>query len=321
VGPHTIQVRVTHCAVMLPEELRVFEGLKDRLPADEEGVPLGTMCSGIVDLVGERVPARCGLKEGLRVAAFGSPYVYHAALLSVPANLVVELPKKVNHEEGAFAGQGALALQCLRASGLQIGETLLVFGSGMLGQMIAQLARAAGITPILVDESDHRLTRARNVGITHALLPEKDALVREVDRVTRGLGADGAILTPDAEPTAGHWAVMLLRWKGRLVVTGSGGDRLGARSLEEKELTLTTVRTAGAGHGDPAYEKATLAYPAQEVRWTVRDNMLVFLELLAERKVQVSPLISDRIPLERAPRLYEKIFRAPQTVIGATLTL
>jgi NADPH:quinone reductase-like Zn-dependent oxidoreductase len=306
---------------MLPEEHRIFENLKDRLPADEEGIPLGMMCSGLIDAVGDRVPPRFGLKEGLRVAAFGNPYVYHATQLSVPANLVVELPKKVNHEEGAFAGQGALALQCLRACGLQIGETLLVFGGGMLGQMIAQLARAAGITPILVDESDHRLTRARNVGVTHAVLPEKEALVREVDRVTRGLGADGAIITPDAEPTAGHWAVLLLRWRGKLVVHGSAADRLSARALEEKELTLSAVRSAGAGHGDPGYERGTVEYPRQEVRWTVRDNMLVFLDLLAERKVQVSPLVSDRMPLERAPRLYEKIMRAPQTVIGATLTV
>ncbi|MBX3727568.1 MAG: zinc-binding alcohol dehydrogenase [Candidatus Sumerlaeia bacterium] len=315
--PHNVLIRVTHCAVLLPHERVVLDTVADRLGKDEEGVPLGMMCSGILDGVGEQVS---GLKEGLRVAAFGSPYVYHAGVLSVPARLVVELPKKVNHEEGAFAGLGAMAIHAFRASGTALGETLLVFGAGMLGLLVAQVARAAGVTPILVDESDHRLAKARNVGIAHAVLEEREALVREVDKLTRGLGADAAMVTPDANAAAGHWAVMMLRTKGRLVMQGGAGERLPARALEEKELALTAVHSGGPGHGDPGYESGRTPYPRAEVRWTVHDNMLVFLDLLAERKVQVSPLVSDRMPLERADRLYEKIRQAPHTVLGAMLT-
>lgn len=318
VGERTVVIRVSHTALMLPEELEIIPRAAKKLKKDIDGLPLGAMCSGIVDQVGSVVK---DLKPGLRVAAFGSPYVYHASVLSVPASLVVELPKKVNHEEGAFAGQGALALNLFRASGVALGETVVIFGAGMTGVLAAQIARAAGAVPLLVDSSENRLTKARNVGISQTVKLEKDVLVKEVDRLTGGQGADAAIVTADASPKGGGWATLLLRWGGRIVVNGPGGDNLAASMLADKELSLVAISTAGAGHGEPAYERDGVQFPRGFVRWTVRDNMLVFLNLLAERKVQISPLITERTPLERAPHVYNKIQRSEDGVIGAVLTI
>lgn len=317
-GERTVLVRVTHCALMLPEEIEVLATVRERSKGSSEGVPLGGMASGIIDDVGARVS---GFKAGLRVAAFGRPYVYHAASLSVPENMLVELPKKVNHEEGAFAGQGAMALHAFRSSGALIGETMMVFGAGMSGCLIAQVARAAGVQPILVDASEHRLTKARNVGITHAVPFDRDSMIREIDKETEGEGADVAVVTAEAEPRAVALAAMALRPGGRIVFAGTTAEALPARVLEEKEISVRFARTGGAGHGDPRYEEQGLRYPREQVRWTVTENMKAFLTLVSERKVQISPLITERIPLERAPYAYEKIQRAPATVIGGVLTL
>jgi hypothetical protein len=81
------------------------------LQPGEDGIPLGYSCSGTIEKVGEAVR---NLREGFRVACYGAPYVYHAEMLSVPRNLAVELPKKVNHEEGAFTGIGAIAMHAFR---------------------------------------------------------------------------------------------------------------------------------------------------------------------------------------------------------------
>lgn len=317
-GARTVQIRVSHSAVWLPDELALISVAAKRLKKGQDGLPLGRMCSGILDAIGQRAT---GLKEGLRVAAFGEPYVYHAGNLSVPATLVVELPKKVNHEEGAFAGQGAVAMNLFRATGSGLGETVLVFGAGMTGILAAQIARAAGTVPVLVDESDHRLSKARNVGITHASLPERDEFVREIDKLTGGQGADAAIVTSDSFATASEWAAMALRVGGTLVLGEGSPGTPPVEEIEAKELTVRAVRGGGAGHGDPHFEQQGVVPPRQLVRWTVRDNMVVFLNLLADRKVQIAPLISERIPLERAPHLYDKIARSPQTAIGAVLTL
>jgi threonine dehydrogenase-like Zn-dependent dehydrogenase len=53
----------------------------------------------------------------------------------------------------------------------------------------------------------------------------------------------------------------------------------------------------------------------------MRENMVYFMTLLAERKVQISPLIAERAPLERAPALYDKVRRTPDALFGAVLTL
>src|SRR5690606_8578168 len=215
----------------------------------------------------------------------------------------VELPKKVNHEEGAFTGQGALALHLFRASQVVLGESLLIFGAGMAGTRAAQIARAAGASPLLIDESEARLTKARSVGITLTCKPDKEALVREVDKLTGGHGADAAIITSDAPPKSGAWATMLLRANGRIAVGGNAARELTAPMLAEKELALRAVSTAGAGHGDDAFERQGITPQRSHVRWTVRENMIVFLNLLAERKVQITPLVTERTALERAPHL------------------
>ncbi len=317
VGRGTVVIRVSHSALLLPDELDMIRTIPSQLKKGQDGLPLGMMVSGIVDEVGEGVEE---LKAGLRVAAFGNPYVYHATHLSIPSKLVIELPKKVNHEEGAFVGQGARSLHMIRVAEVAIGENVLVFGGGMTGNLVAQVARAAGANPIVVDESDFRLAKARNVGITSAFPLDQNALLREVDKLTDGLGADTAIITADAPPHAVKWAAALLRFGGRMLLTREETEPLPAKALHEKEITVRTVSTASPGHGDRRYELEGLGYPHRYVRWTLRDNMLVFLNLLAERKVQISPLISERVPLDRAATLYEKVQRANQAVIGAILT-
>lgn len=318
VGPGTVVVRVSHSALMLPTELDMIPQAARRVAKGVDGLPLGMMVSGILDEVGAGV---VGLKGGLRVAAFGAPYVYHATHLSVPASLVIELPKKVNHEEGAFVGQGAIAVHQVREAGVGLGETVVVFGAGMAGQLAAQVARAAGANPIVVDEVDHRLTKARNVGIAAAFAPGDEALVREISTMTHGEGVDAAIVTADAPAKAMEWAAMYLRPQGKLVVATGNGAPLPSDLVVEKELRVVATNSAGPGHGDEAWERKGFAYPRGLVRWTVRGNMEVFLGLLAERKVQISPLVSERYPLDRATACYEKIERTRGTTIGAVLTV
>jgi threonine dehydrogenase-like Zn-dependent dehydrogenase len=318
VGEGTVRVRVSHSALSLPEEFEFLRTIAGRLKPGEDGLPMGCMCSGILEEVG---PGVRNLKEGLRVAAYGAPYVYHAGRLSVPATLVVELPKKVNHEEGAFAGVGAVAMNLFRAAEVTLGESLLVFGAGMTGILLAQIARAAGVSPVITDAHENRLAKARNVGIPHTPRDEVAGLVTEVTEVSGGLGADAAVLTLDAPADAFERATQLLRPGGRVVVCSRQWERCSTELLLEKELVLRAVVSAGPGRHDPTYERLGVRYPVSLVRWTVRDNMQVFLNLLADRRVQITPLITERLPLERAEVAYDKIARSQNGIIGAVFSV
>ncbi len=302
-------MRVSHSAVTLPDELEQIAAAPQSLPEGEDGHPLGSCASGTVLSIGPMVST---LKAGVRVAVTGRPFVYHAGMLVVPEQLVVELPKKVNQEEGAFTGIGAHALNLFRSAGMQLGETALIFGADLLGFLIAQIARSAGVIPILVEASDFRLKKAATLGIPHNLQPDPELVIRTVDTETDGLGADAAFITRPDDIQSFNAAAKLLRPGGTIVLCAEMYQPVRLDEVTAKGLHITTAKDAAP---------LDSTSPGREIRWTHRDNMGCFCQLLAERRVQVSPLVTDRSPIDRAPTAYEKARRNPDGAIGMVFTI
>ncbi|MDX2177352.1 MAG: zinc-binding alcohol dehydrogenase [Candidatus Sumerlaeia bacterium] len=314
-----VQVRVSHSAVPVADDLARMPAAAAARGARGEGLPLGSGVSGIIEEAGQGVKR---LRAGLRVAAYGVPYVYHAERLVVPQNLVVELPKKVNHEEGAFVGQGAIAVNMLRRSGLQLGETAIVFGAELLGLLACQVLKAAGVHALLIDPSELRLNKARSIGVSSCLRPDDpDAVVRAVEAMTDGLGADAAFLTRPGDALSLRAAAELLRPRGRIVLGAQPGRAELPARVAEKQLALEIADDPGPGRGLAAFERHGLEFPREFVRWNERDNMACFAALLGERKVQITPLVTDRVPVERAGSLYEKAMRGADQILAAVLTM
>jgi NADPH:quinone reductase-like Zn-dependent oxidoreductase len=315
-----VLIRVSHTAMDFHEEMRQVRGIAaGAREGRRDPVPIGGCASGLVEAVGEGVRR---IKAGVRVAAAGYPYVFHAERIAAPENLVVELPKKVNHEEGAFAGQGAHAVHMLRRSAMQMGETAVVFGAELAGILLAQVLRAAGVTAIIVDASEARQQKARNLGLPHVLgVDQPDAIVRLVDSVSEGHGADAAFVTTPGDMLAVRAAAELLGAGCRLVIGAPVGEAPIPSAVLEKDLVLTTAIGPGPGRLDPTFELHGVDYPRRLVRWNERDNLACFCHLLAERKVQLTPLVTDRTPLERALNLYEKAQRQPETVMAGVFTI
>lgn len=317
-GPRTALVHVTHCAVSPATELMMIRQVQRYLQPNEDGIPLGYSCAGMIESVG---PETQGLKPGLKVACYGAPFVYHAETLSVPQNLVVELPKRVNHEEGAFTGIGAIAVHAYRLSGLGLGETAVVLGAGLTGNLVAQVCRAGGAAVLIADALESRLQKARNAGIPHALRLGSDILPKSVAHLSGGIGADAVIVCDSSDEETLALGADLLRDRGRLVIVGGGGDlRLPEDILYLKEADVRVARAAGPGRYDPLFERDGVEYPTGYVRWNVRRNMALFAALLSERRVQIAPLITDRIPLERATSAYEKLLRGMESCYSIVLT-
>lgn len=309
-APGYVLVRVSHSAVILPDELHQIERAPRLVPKNRDGVPLGSCASGTIMEVGSEVRT---LKAGLRVAVTGNPFVYHGSMLVVPEAYAVELPKKVNHEEGSYGGLGASAIHMLRIGDVQIGEVVLVFGADMLGLIVAQAVRAGGATPILVDESDFRLNRAKALGVSHLYQPDDPDLVQDIDQLTNGNGVDTAIITRTGDALAFNAAMHLLRNSGTLVMGALAGGKVKLDLIYEKEITL---RPATGFLSTDNFKTGS----GTSARWTVRDNMGCFCNLLADRKIQISSLVTDRIPIERATTVYEKASRGRDAVLGVVLT-
>jgi predicted dehydrogenase/threonine dehydrogenase-like Zn-dependent dehydrogenase len=265
---------------------------------------LGYSASGTVIEVGEDVTE---FRSGDRVACAGAGYASHAEVLSVPKNLCARLPENVDFESAAFSTLGAIALQGLRLANPTLGEGFVVIGLGLIGQLTVQLLKANGCRVFGIDPDVQKTKLARELGADDACAPDDEA-ERRVLEWSRGRGADGVLITAATSSNGPvEMAGEISRLKGRVVAVGLVGLHVPRDIYYHKELTLNISMSYGPGRYDPEYEERGHDYPHAYVRWTEGRNLEAFLDLIAERRLNVAPLITHRFSVDEAERAYELI--------------
>ncbi len=104
-----------------------------------------------------------------------------------------------------------------------------------------------------------------------------------------------------------HQAALMCRRRGRIILVGVVGLELSRADFYEKELTFQVSCSYGPGRYDPLYEEKGQDYPIGFVRWTEQRNFEAVLDMIAEKRINVNPLISHRFPLNDAKHAYELI--------------
>lgn len=264
----------------------------------------GYSVAGIVREVGGAIS---DLRPGDRVAAGGSDYAHHAETIVAPRNLVVRVPDEVSLRAASFATLGAVALQGVRRAAPQVGETVVVVGLGLVGQLAVQILGASGCRVVGVDGRPDRTELARSGPRPPVALCGADPaeVERCVDAVTRGRGADAVLLcagTPSSGPA--NLALRIVRQRGRVVVVGAVGMELDRADFYRKEVEFTISCSYGPGRYDPSYEEGGLDYPLAFARWTENRNFEAFLDLVARGQVDPEGLIAAEYPLEQAPKAF-----------------
>jgi polar amino acid transport system substrate-binding protein len=279
---------------------KTFQTVNSRLNSPS---PLGYSCAGQVVAVGGLVD---GLQPGDRVACGGADYANHAEFVAVPKNLVVKIPANVTDEEAAFTTVGSIALQGVRLSEPKLGETFLVLGLGLLGQIAVQLLRANGCHVLATDLDPTLIKRAEGFGAT-GIYPGSDVEAVCKD-LTAGYGVDGVLVcagTSSNQPIELCGAVT--RSKGRVVVVGAVRMDIPREDYFKKEISVVISRSYGPGRYDPFYEENGNDYPLAYVRFTEQRNMQTFLELVSQQKVDVKSLITHRFAVDDAAQAYALI--------------
>lgn len=289
----------------------------DRSRHNERTVVLGYSSAGIVREVGFGVDK---LSVGQRVACYGSPFVRHAEKIAVPKHLAVPLPDHVDIREAAFVAQGAIAIHALRQSDLRLGETAVVVGLGILGQLLCQIADAAGLRVIGYDLLPERgeLLRASGAGRACSNAEELAAAIMER---SEGAGADAVFVCAGGK--AGgliDQAIGWLRDRGKIVVVGDVKTEFDRNRLFGKEAQLLISRAGGPGRYDPVYESGGVDYPIGYVRWTEGRNMAEYVRLLADGKVRIGSMITSSVPIDEAASAYERFITDPRGQLGVLLS-
>ena len=264
----------------------------------DQPLPLGYCNVGTVLEAGAGV---AGFAPGDRVVSNGK----HAEVVSVPLNLCARVPDEVPDEEAAFTVLGAIALQGIRLVQPTLGETVVVTGLGLIGLVAVQLLRAHGCRVLGLDYDPDKLALARAFGAEVVNLAAGQDPVAAAQAYSRGRGVDAVIITASTrsnEPV--HQAALMCRKRGRIVLVGVTGLELSRADFYEKELSFQVSCSYGPGRYDPAYEEKGNDYPVGFVRWTEQRNLEAVLDMMADRRLDVKPLISHRFALEQAEQAY-----------------
>jgi predicted dehydrogenase len=265
----------------------------------DQPLPMGYCNVGTVVEVGAGVT---GFSLGDRVASNGK----HAEVVCVPRNLCAKVPEGVSDEEAAFTVMGAIALQGVRLAQPTLGEAVVVTGLGLIGLVAVQLLKANGCRVLGIDLDPKKCQLARAFGAETVDLSKGEDPMAAALTFSRGRGVDAVLITASTksnEPV--HQAALMCRRRGRIVLVGVVGLELSRADFYEKELSFQVSCSYGPGRYDPGYEEGGQDYPVGFVRWTEQRNFEAVLDLLAEGRLEVGPLISHRFPLERAPEAYE----------------
>ena len=263
----------------------------------DEPMPLGYSNAGVVVEVG---PGVTQFAAGDRVASNGG----HAEMVSRPVNLCAKIPAGVSDEAASFAVLGSIGLQGIRLLRPELGETVAVFGLGLIGLLTVQMLAGSGARVLGIDPDPGRREMAGAFGA----IPIDTAgdVVAAALAQTASRGVDGVLVTASArDDEILSQAARMSRKRGRIVLVGVVNMELNRAEFYEKELSFQVSCSYGPGRYDAQYEDQGVDYPFAFVRWTEQRNIEAVLGLMESGRLDVSPLITKHIPHAQAAAAYE----------------
>ncbi len=219
---------------------------------------------------------RTGTTAGFEAAGGGfSEYV--RVMDWVVAEGVVPIPDDISFEEASFLEPLNTCLKALHTARLVPGETVVVFGQGPIGLMLAQSARSDGAEVMGVDLLDRRLEISKQLGTPRVCNPHNEDLPTKVAEWTAGRGADLAVV-------AAHSADAVRQ--GQEIVRRGGRVLLFAQTVPGEQISVDASQIC-------VEEKQLIGSYSASVELQETAASLIF-----SRKVNVAGLISHRFPLD-----------------------
>ena len=238
----------------------------------------GYSSAGIVEQIGENVTK---FKVGDRVALWWSTHNQYVTINEKNACLIGD----ISFEDAALFPIATFPLAAIRKCRLEIGESAIVMGMGMLGVVALQLLKSAGAVPIIaVDPDSAKREKALKCGVDYALDPYSPDFAETVKRITDGGANVGIEVTGIGAGLDGILDCMAL--KGRVALLGC---------TRNSDFTIDYYRKV---HGPGitlvgAHTNARPNFESSNGWWTQEDDMFALKKLTEMGRIKLSNIIDE----------------------------
>lgn len=308
-GPGEVLVRTACALVNSGTEVAIYSGTHIGYTLAGSNYPRlpyrpGWAFAGTVTAVGSEAAT---LRPGDRVG--GSARIVDWTVAR--ADRLALLPERVSFEQGCLALQSVVGLQGIRVADVRLGEAVVVFGQGLIGQFARQWAALSGaVTTIAVDLLDARLEVARRHGATHLVNAARDGVVGAIASTTNGRGVDVAIEATGHPPVIND-ALRAAAPLGRVVLLGSPRGRVEIDPYSD--IHRKGVKVIGA------HSTTAASTPNAYHRWTEAEHYRLAIEMIRQGRLHTEGLITHRVPADEALGIFDALTERPQEQLGVII--
>ncbi|MEM0008313.1 MAG: zinc-binding dehydrogenase [Candidatus Bathyarchaeia archaeon] len=213
----------------------------------------------------------------------------YAEYIKVPAHMVrvnmQEIPPHISYEEAAITEPLACVLHGVEEARVKLGDSVAIIGAGPIGLLHLLTVKKMGAEKvIMIDLVDERLEFAKKLGADEIINAGKENVEEAVRKATGGYGAD-AVIEAIGQPATWEQALRLVRKGGTVLEFGGCPPGTEVRFNAEK-LHYGEVTVLGAFHATPMHFRKAL-------------------NLIASKSINVAPLITRRMPLEKIVEAFQ----------------
>ena len=202
--------------------------------------------------------------------------------------------------EAAFVIIASMGLGGVRKLEIELGESAMVMGQGLLGIFATQFLRLSGANPVIaVDLNPQRRELALKLGADYAFDPSDENFVQKVKDATKGKGVKGCVEVTGVA-SAMKQALDCASWMGRISLLGC--TRVSDCPIDYyQQVHRPGIKLIGAHNFvRPKHE----SYPHH---WTHHDDCNAILDMIASKRIQVEPIVSRVESPVDAPRIYNEL--------------
>ena len=306
VGADDVQVRMEYTVVSGGTERANLLGMKNT--SQKYPMSLGYCGVGRVTAIGEAVKS---------VAVGDRVLVYHGNHASYNMRKEDEITKveddSIDSLDAAFVIIASMGLGGVRKLELELGESAMVMGLGLLGIFALQFCRLSGANPVIAaDLNPERRELALKLGADYAFDPSDPDFVAKVKAVTKGRGVNGCVEVTGIS-AAMMQALECASWMGRISLLGC--TRVSDSAVDYyQQVHRPGVKLIGAHNFvRPKFE----SYPHH---WTHHDDCRAILDMIASGRVQVAPIRSRVVLPESAPEIFTQLADDPHFPLGTVFS-